>query len=69
MPTQEVSVHLPTTVISRHHTSEGVVLYSRCTCGALDVWLQGHDAVDSLIGTARPGRPVTEPSAQFRLAL
>jgi hypothetical protein len=26
-------------VLSRHRTSEGVVTYTRCTCGDLQIWL------------------------------
>jgi hypothetical protein len=29
--------HEPT-VLSRHRTSEGVVTYTRCTCGELQIW-------------------------------
>jgi hypothetical protein len=34
------SEHEPV-VLSRHRTSEGVVTYTRCTCGDLQVWLTG----------------------------
>ncbi|MET9492184.1 hypothetical protein [Nocardia sp. NPDC006630] len=30
---------LPPTTISRHHTSEGLVTYTRCTCGTVRMWL------------------------------
>ncbi|WP_285617750.1 hypothetical protein [Actinoallomurus iriomotensis] len=29
----------PYTVVSRHLTSEGVLLYTRCACGAVRPWL------------------------------
>ncbi|WP_297619150.1 hypothetical protein [Nocardia sp.] len=29
----------PLTTISRHHTSEGLVTYTRCACGTVRMWL------------------------------
>ncbi|MEV4168199.1 hypothetical protein [Nonomuraea sp. NPDC049709] len=37
------------TVVSSHRTSEGVVSYLRCTCGAWEV------RTARLVGTATPG--------------
>jgi len=38
----------PYTVVSRHFTSEGALIYTRCACGALRPRLLRYD------GTARP---------------
>ncbi|KAA8885188.1 hypothetical protein F3087_30640 [Nocardia colli] len=28
------------TTVSRHRTSEGTIVYTRCPCGAVNVWLE-----------------------------
>ncbi|MFI2026682.1 hypothetical protein [Streptomyces buecherae] len=30
----------PVRVVSRHRTTEGVVVYARCVCGRLRVWVE-----------------------------
>jgi hypothetical protein len=52
------SEHQPM-VLSRHRTSEGVVTYTRCTCGELQIWLTGatrpaHTLITSTPGPQRP---------------
>lgn len=32
----------PVRVASRHRTTEGVVVYARCVCGRLRVWVEPH---------------------------
>ena len=53
-------------VLSRHRTSEGVVTYTRCSCGELQIWLTdagrpAHTLIKSIRGPERPPRmtPVT----------
>ena len=46
-------------VLSRHRTSEGVVTYTRCRCGELQIWLSAagrppHPLVTSTRGPERP---------------
>ncbi|WP_167476987.1 MULTISPECIES: hypothetical protein [Nocardia] len=28
--------------MSRHRTSEGTVVYTRCACGGVHIWLEAH---------------------------
>lgn len=35
-------------VVSRHRTSEGVVVWTRCVCGALQVWLHRPGAPEAV---------------------
>ena len=46
-------------VLSRHPTSEGVVTYTRCSCGELQIWLTdagrpAHTLIKSIHGPQRP---------------
>ena len=46
-------------VLSRHRTSEGVVTYTRCPCGELQIWRTGagrpaHTLITSIRRTERP---------------
>jgi hypothetical protein len=46
-------------VLSRHQTSEGVVTYTRCPCGELQIWLTGAGGpaptlITSIRGPKRP---------------
>jgi hypothetical protein len=46
-------------VLSRHRTAEGVVTYTRCICGDLQIWLNGagrptHTPIKSIRGPERP---------------
>jgi hypothetical protein len=48
-------------VLSHHRTSEGVLTYTRCTCGELQIWLTGADSpadspIKSIRGPKRPPR-------------
>jgi hypothetical protein len=45
--------HEPTQVLSRHPTSQGTVVYTRCSCGALEVWLESMQATQELIAATR----------------
>lgn len=51
----------PYEILSRHRTSSGVVVYTRCICGALQVRVlapdQGVDGPVLALGRA-PGRPL-----------
>lgn len=42
--------------LSRHRTSEGVIVYTRCACGLLGAWLHRGDADAPLI-VARAAPP------------
>jgi hypothetical protein len=44
-------------VLSRHHTSEGVVTWARCTCGDVQLWLThpGDQAPTLIKSTGRCG--------------
>ena len=42
-------------VLSRHRTSEGVVTYTRCSCGELQVWLTGAGGPADTLITSIPG--------------
>ncbi|WP_433656958.1 hypothetical protein ACQPW1_36590 [Nocardia sp. CA-128927] len=33
-------VDQPSATVSSHRTSEGVIVYTRCVCGTLNVWLE-----------------------------
>ena len=52
-------------VLSRHPTSEGLVTYTRCNCGELQIWLTAagrpaHTLIQSIRGPSdRPMTPVT----------
>lgn len=45
-------MHLPDEVVSRHRTSDGLLTYSRCRCGSLDVWLDPDGGHDRLMATS-----------------
>lgn len=47
----------PYEVVSRHPVTEGVVVYSRCACGVLRVWLQRSRGADRLVVGARSTLP------------
>jgi hypothetical protein len=42
-------------VLSRHQTSEGVVTYTRCPCGELQIWLTGTGRPAPTLITSVPG--------------
>jgi hypothetical protein len=43
-------------VLSRHRTSEGVVTYTRCSCGALQIWHTSTDHPAPALLTSIPGQ-------------
>lgn len=45
--------HTDAEVVSRHRTSQGLVVWSRCVCGALQIWLYRPGAATSV---ARAGQ-------------
>jgi RNase P subunit RPR2 len=40
-------------LVSRHRTSEGTVVYTRCACGLLHVWLDAEPRSARLVARAR----------------
>ncbi|MGP3988568.1 hypothetical protein [Streptomyces sp. 3N207] len=46
-------LHDPYETVSRHPVTEGTVVYSRCACGTLRVWLQRPGDTDRLLVGAR----------------
>ena len=55
------SVHL-TQALSRHRTSEGTIVYGRCDCGQLLVWLESRNGIDRLV-TSSPSGTAACPAA------
>lgn len=61
----------PYEVVSRHPVTEGVIVYSRCACGVLRVWLHRTQGTSRLVVGAHstlpasPGNPgsPTNPSS------
>lgn len=53
-------------VLSRHRTAAGVVTYTRCTCGELQIWLtEAGSPADTLITSIRwPEQPPTRHQNQ-----
>jgi len=49
-------LHDPYETVSRHPVTEGTVVYSRCACGTLRVWLQRPGDTDRLLIGARRAR-------------
>lgn len=47
-PFCELGMSEAMTVVSRHHVSTGTVVYARCECGRLSMWV---------VPAARPPRP------------
>ena len=43
-------------VVSRHRTSQGVVVWSRCVCGALQIWLHRPGGATSIARASQPDR-------------
>lgn len=41
-------------VVSRHRTSQGMVVWSRCVCGALQVWLHRAGVAESVARASQP---------------
>ncbi|MBO8193845.1 hypothetical protein ITI46_19575 [Streptomyces oryzae] len=57
-------LHAPYETVSCHSVTEGTVVYSRCACGTLRVWLQRPGAGDRLlIGARRTRRDGTGTSS------
>ncbi|MET9863963.1 hypothetical protein ABZY93_32520 [Streptomyces smyrnaeus] len=46
-------LHDPYQIVSRHPVAAGTVVYARCACGTLRVWLQQHRGGDRLVVGAR----------------
>lgn len=47
-------------VLSRHRTAEGVITYTRCSCGELQIWLTGGGGPAHTLKSIRgPERPPT----------
>lgn len=58
----------PTEILSRHTTSEGVVVYSRCVCGALHMWVWSPEAEEAWLvarsrNSAEADLPVLQPAS------
>lgn len=49
--------HGPSCTVSRHQTSEGVLVYRRCHCGALQVALHQPGRRPTVIGESRHTDP------------
>ncbi|MFI6867154.1 hypothetical protein [Nocardia sp. NPDC050406] len=43
-------LHRPPETLSRHRTSEGTVVYTRCVCGRVRAWLEPVGAIRLLGG-------------------
>lgn len=58
----------PPQVLSHHSTSEGVVVWARCPCGALQTRLRPHGGgPERIVATGRRlGRPAGRPEAEVR---
>ena len=46
--------HMGGDVLSRHRTSDGFVTYTRCSCGALNVWIETAAGIESLVASSNP---------------
>lgn len=53
----------PYEIVSRHPTSAGVVVYTRCACGLLSTWLHPAPAAEGrlVVRAACPAEPLTCP--------
>ncbi|MFI8853881.1 hypothetical protein [Streptomyces sp. 891-h] len=46
-------LHDPYEIVSRHPVTEGTVVYARCACGTLRVWLARASGGERLVAGAR----------------